>query len=508
MELSFQAWYTIFVVLAMFISLSFTKIRTEVAFLAVMVALLCGGVLDAKTTFSGFSSESVIVVAVLFVVISGLTYTGVLNWIVKNLMGTPKTHTGAIIRLMLPVATLSSLLSNTTVVALFINVVKIWSQKLNIAPSRLLIPLSYASGMGGICTLIGTPPNLIISGLYTEETGIKLSILTPTLCGLFCLTVGVLSMIAMQKLLPERKSPMHSSSMDDLNVELVVPSNHPAIGMTVEELSRKYNLKTNHIVISAIQRFDHELVYPVSAEEFIMGGDRLYAIGTPKNILRCVNECGMQCPNLEGVLETAAMEDSDSTSKKGLVSTFILIAMVALSAFKVLPLLNCCLLAATAMIITRCCTSSQAMKSIDWNIIIVFAGSVCIGKAIEQTGIAQAIANGLLEVCGTNPYVVLFCMCLVATFITEFISNTAAGAMFYPIAMSAATALSVNPLTFCVALMIAASSSFATPIGSPTHTLVYVPGGYKFSDFMKVGLLMNFIILFANIFITTIVFPL
>ena len=480
MELSFQAWYTIFVVLAMFISLSFTKIRTEVAFLAVMVALLCGGVLDAKTTFSGFSSESVIVVAVLFVVISGLTYT-------KNLMGTPKTHTGAIIRLMLPVATLSSLLSNTTVVALFINVVKIWSQKLKIAPSRLLIPLSYASGMGGICTLIGTPPNLIISGLYTEETGIKLSILTPTLCGLFCLTVGVLSMIAMQKLLPERKSPMHSSSMDDLNVELVVPSNHPAIGMTVEELSR---------------------VYPVSADEFIMGGDCLYAIGTPKNILRCVNECGMQCPNLEGVLETAAMEDSDSTSKKGLVSTFILIAMVALSAFKVLPLLNCCLLAATAMIITRCCTSSQAMKSIDWNIIIVFAGSVCIGKAIEQTGIAQAIANGLLEVCGTNPYVVLFCMCLVATFITEFISNTAAGAMFYPIAMSAATALSVNPLTFCVALMIAASSSFATPIGSPTHTLVYVPGGYKFSDFMKVGIIMNFIILFANIFITTIVFPL
>ena len=508
MELSFQAWYTIFVVLAMFVSLSFTKIRTEVAFLAVMAALLCGGVLDAKTTFSGFSSESVIVVAVLFVVISGLTYTGVLNWIVKNLMGTPKTHTGAIIRLMLPVATLSSLLSNTTVVALFINVVKIWSQKLRISPSRLLIPLSYASGMGGICTLIGTPPNLIISGLYTEETGIKLSILTPTLCGLFCLTVGVLSMIAMQKLLPERKSPMHSSSMDDLNVELVVPSNHPAIGMTVEELSRKYDLKTNHIIISAIQRFDHELVYPVSADEFIMGGDSLYAIGTAKNILRCVNECGMQCPNLEGVLETAAMEDSDSTSKKGLLSTFILIAMVALSAFKVLPLLNCCLLAATAMIITRCCTSSQAMKSIDWNIIIVFAGSVCIGKAIEQTGIAQAIANGLLEVCGTNPYVVLFCMCLVATFITEFISNTAAGAMFYPIAMSAATALSVNPLTFCVALMIAASSSFATPIGSPTHTLVYVPGGYKFSDFMKVGIIMNFIILFANIFITTIVFPL
>ena len=208
MELNFQAWYTIFVVLTMFISLSLTKIRTEVAFLAVMVALLCGGVLDAKTTFSGFSSESVVVVGVLFVVIAGLNYTGVLNWTVKNLMGTPKTLTGAITRLMLPVAVLSSLLSNTTVVALFINVVKLWSQKLHISPSKLLIPLSYASGMGGICTLIGTPPNLIISGLYTEETGIKLSILTPTLCGLFCLTVGVLSMIAMSLYIRYRQTSL------------------------------------------------------------------------------------------------------------------------------------------------------------------------------------------------------------------------------------------------------------------------------------------------------------
>ena len=122
--------------------------------------------------------------------------------------------------------------------------------------------------------------------------------------------------------------------------------------MTIEEISHKYNLKENHIVISAIQRFDHELVYPVAADEFIMGGDRLYTIGSPKNILRCVNECGMQCPNLEGVLESAAMEDSEKTSKKGIVSTLILITMVVLSAFKVLPLLNCCLLAAVAMIIT------------------------------------------------------------------------------------------------------------------------------------------------------------
>lgn len=117
------------------------------------------------------------------------------------------------------------------------------------------------------------------------------------------------------------------------------------------------------------------------------------------------------------------------------------------------------------------------------------------------------IAGGLLDVCGTNPYVVLTAICLVATFITEFISNTAAGAIFYPIAMSAAMSIGANPITFCIALMISVSSSFATPIGSPTHMLVYTPGGYKFSDFARVGLPMNFIILAANIIITPLVYP-
>ena len=117
------------------------------------------------------------------------------------------------------------------------------------------------------------------------------------------------------------------------------------------------------------------------------------------------------------------------------------------------------------------------------------------------------IANKLLSICGSNPYITLIAMCVVATFITEFISNTAAAALFCPIAISTATTLGVNPLTFCIALLIAVSSCVATPIGSPTHMLVYGPGGYRFTDFVKIGLPMNFIILAANIFITTLIFP-
>ena len=131
-----------------------------------------------------------------------------------------------------------------------------------------------------------------------------------------------------------------------------------------------------------------------------------------------------------------------------------------------------------------------------------------LGVAIEKTGIAERLATGLLNVCGTNPIVVMTAVCLVATFITEFISNTAAGAMFFPIMYQAAVQLGYDPKTFLIALMISVSSSFATPIGSPTHMMVYAPGGYRFSDFLRIGIWMNLIILAANLLITNIVYPL
>ena len=127
---------------------------------------------------------------------------------------------------------------------------------------------------------------------------------------------------------------------------------------------------------------------------------------------------------------------------------------------------------------------------------------------IQKTGIAEWLANGILDVCGTNPIVVMTAVCFVATFVTEFISNTAAGAMFFPLMYEAALKLGFEPFPFLIALMISVSSSFATPIGSPTHMLVYGPGGYRFSDFIRIGLPMNLIILAANIFIVNVVYPL
>ena len=584
-----HAWITIVTVLGMFTILLFTKWRSDIVFLGAIGVLFVTGVLDSKAAFSGFSSNSVVTVGVLFVVVAGLMHTGVLQCIVRYLLGTPDSYAKAVVRLMLPVAALSSFLSNTTVVSLFVNIVKMWSKKLNIAPSKLLIPLSYASGMGGVCTLIGTPPNLIISGLYEEETGVAMNILTTTIPGLFCLAVGVLSVIAMRRLLPDRKAPESAfESTDDYTVELLVPSDNPYIGMTLREAGLFH---VNGGSLIELYHFD-DVPSPVSEDEPIMGGDHLvYAgqideliemahshklvsadhhifsmsefedadyklrtayinfssslIGTTiggstfekdnnvmlaavarsgeriqeaprKVVLQAGDTLLLICPKSINV-NTFALKhdlhffDSDAVpniDSSTLISTIIMIAMVTISALGILPLLQCAFLAAAAMLLFRCCSMDQAMHAINWDILMVFAGSAVLGTAIQDTGIAERLANGILDVCGTSPIVVMTAICFVATFITEFISNTAAGAMFFPIMYEAADKLGYDPFPFLVALMISVSSSFATPIGSPTHMLVYGPGGYRFSDFMRIGLVMNIIILAANILIVNLIYPL
>ena len=584
-----HAWITIVTVLAMFSVLLFTKLRADAVFLGAIAILFVTGVLDAKEAFSGYSSTSVVVIGVLFVVVAGLTHTGVLQWIVKHLLGQPSSYSKAVVRLMLPVAALSSFLSNTTVVALFVGIVKMWSKKLGVSPSKLLIPLSYASGMGGVCTLIGTPPNLIISGLYTDQTGNVMNVLATTLPGLFCLFVGVLSVIAMRRLLPDRKAPETAfEATTEYTVELLVPSDNPYIGKKIAEAGIT-EVRGGRLI--EMIHFD-EVISPVPEDEPIMGGDRLVFAGQIDEILDLKKSHGFvnadhyvftmdevdrnrqlrtayvtfgsnlinttigqsnfekdnnltlvavarkgerinksprevvlqagdtllfECPPRLNInteqLSSLGCQFFDSTlipniGIKTLISSTIMIAMVVLSALSIIPLLQCAFLAAMAMLLFRCCNVDQAMKAINWDILMVFAGSVVLGLAIQKTGIAERLAFSILDVCGSNPIVVMTAICLVGTFITEFISNTAAGAMFFPIMYEAAEKLGYEPYPFLIALMISVSSSFATPIGSPTHMLVYGPGGYRFSDFMRIGLLMNLIILAANIFIVNIVYPL
>lgn len=586
--LSFAAWFVMFVIVLVFVLQICTKLPSDFVFLGGMCLLLVSGVIPASSVLEGFSSSTVVLIGALFVVVCGLVHTGFLQWVVRYCLGTPKTYKRAIARLMLPVAALSSFLNNTAVVALFTGVVRLWAKKLGIAPSKLLIPLSYASGMGGICTLIGTPPNLLISGFYTKETGIALSIFTTTLAGLFCLVIGVLSVIALNRLLPERKSPEDAlQGTDGYTMELMVPTMSSLVGKTIKEAGLD-NVNGGRLI--EIIRMDREVITAVDDEEFIFGGDRLIFSGNVEKMLEIrdsyqlvnathhvfsldeveknrklrmatvgyrssfignslCNTTFEEDNNLvlvaiarEGEVikgspreveikagDTLLMECSrhskaisfpqynllemESTSLykpdlRTLYSSLVMIAMIVVSSLGYLSLLQAAFVAAFAMIICRFCTIGQARESIDWRLLMIFAGSISLGTAIQETGIAQWISEGILSICNGSPIIALAGICLVGTFITEFTSNTATAAIFFPIAYQTAVNLDANPLTFCVGLMISVSSSFATPIGSPTHMIVYGPGGYRFSDFARIGIPMNLIIWAANIFITLMLFPL
>ena len=168
--MDWQSWYSLGVVAFCFGMLAFSRVSPDIVTSGGLTLVLVAGVLTPEEALAGFANEGMLTVAVLYVVVTGLTETGAVNWIVQNLLGRPRSATHAQARLMLPVATLSAFLNNTPVVAIFIPAVQDWARRHRLMLSRLLIPLSFASIAGGTCTLIGTSTNLVVNGLLTAET--------------------------------------------------------------------------------------------------------------------------------------------------------------------------------------------------------------------------------------------------------------------------------------------------------------------------------------------------
>ena len=376
-----------------------------------------------------------------------------------------------------------------------------------------------------------------------------MNVLVTAIPGLFCLAVGVLSVIAMRRLLPDRKAPESAfDTPSEYTVELLVPSDNKFVGDTLGEAGL-YHVKGGSLI--EMYHFDN-VPSPLNDDEFIMGGDHLVYAGQIDEILELKKTHGLVSADhhvfsmseldkhrqlrtafvtfgsrlIGRTIGNSKFEKENNLTLVAVAhrgkrlnevprqvvleagDTLLLECPSNLNALGVIPLLQSAFLAAAAMLIFRCCNVEQAMRAINWEILMVFAGSAVLGLAIQKTGIAEMLATGILDVCGTNPIVVMTAVCFVGTFVTEFISNTAAGAMFFPIMYEAAEKMGYDPFPFLIALMVSVSSSFATPIGSPTHMLVYGPGGYRFSDFMRIGLLMNLIILAANILIVNLVYPL
>lgn len=586
--LTIDAWITIATVVTIIGVMLFTKVRTDAVMLIAIGVLFVTGVLDAKEMCAGFSAGTVVVTGVLAVVMAGLRYTGVLQWMMKHVFGLPDRYYAALLRMMVPVSMMSAFISNTMLTVLFGNVLKRWARKLKIAPSKLYLPMVYAVQMGGVCTLIGTSTNIVVADLYESATGKTMNVFSILVPGALCLVVGIVFIIAVRRWLPDRKAPEEAfEAANDYTVELRVPSDNPNICKTLGEAGL-YHVKGGNLI--AIRHFDHDPAI-LSEDEFVMGGDRLVYTGQIDEILelkethnlvvsdhpiRSMNEINknyelriayvnfyskligktiggstierdnnvilvavarrgkrikaaprevvlqagdtllFECPrktntyasNLSSLLQFADFQEVVKIGPNAIVSSLIMTAMMILTALNVVSLLQGTVLAALAMLLFRCCTINQAMDSISWRALMSLAGAIVLGSAIAKTGIAQKIALAIISMVGTHPIWIMLGVCLAAMLITQLVENVAVTAMFFPIMYHAAMQVGYEPAPFLLALMIAANASYSTPIAAAPNMLVYGPGGYRFSDYMRIGIPLTIIVTITGVAAVILAYPL
>jgi len=589
--MTFEAWFTIAIVLACFFALALTRWATDVVLMFGLTVLLAIGILDPAQALAGFSNEGVITVAVLFIVSAGLKETAAIHWIAQTLFGKPKSIAHAQYRIMAPVAAMSALLNNTPVVAMLIPALNDWARKYQLSVSKLMIPLSYAAIIGGTCTLIGTSTNLVINGMLKTNTEHSTGLMMFELAwvGIPCVLITLFYVIVVSPwLLPERKPVIdYSEDARQYVTEMMVDKNSPLIGQTIEQAGLR-QLPGAYLV--EIER-KGRILPAVSPEEVLYEADRLVFAGVVDSMIdmqkirglthaadqlfkldaprkdRCLIEAvvsntfpllgktiregrfrtrynaaiiavarnGEQVQKKIGditlqpgdtlLLEThqdfadrhrnsrdfflvSRLDNSTPPShERAKTAIGILLGMVAVVTLGLMSMLQAGLLAAGLMIITKCLTVNNARKSIDLSILITIAAAFGIGYAMNLTGASSAIAEQLLGLTKDEPIIALALIFLLTATLTSMITNNAAAVLMFPIALALAEQLNVSFMPFIITIMIAASASFATPIGYQTNLMVFGPGGYRFSDFIKMGLPLTILIGITTILITPVIWP-
>lgn len=580
--------------------LAFTRIAPDGILVAGLTALLVVplptetgwrlGVFTPAEALSGFANPGAATVGVLFVVVCGLRETGTIDWLAERLIGRPRGLRRALARITLPVWGMSAFMNNTPVVAMFIPALQNLARRLNAAPSKFMIPLSYSAILGGTCSLIGTSTNLVVAGLVIAHTDLPaLGMFDITWVGLPASLVGLTFLLVVApKLLPDRRSAASIlANPREYMLELSVPEGSPLAGKTVESAGLR-NLPGCYLV--EIQR-EGEIIPAVGPEQVLRANDGLVFAGDVESIRDLQKLRGLapatdqvfklDSPRYRRLLFEAVISGTsplvgstirearfrnkyngavmavarqgqrvagkvgdirlrvgdvllieadpsfgerhegsrefllvraieDSTPRRHArapLALAILALMVIAATVEVVTMLEAALVASGAMILTRCCTISEARRSVDWSVLIVIGAALGLGKALDATGAAEGVAGGVLSLAGSHPWMVLIGVYVVTNVMTEVITNNAAVALTFPIALAAANALDVNFMPYVIAIMMAGSASFATPLGYQTNLMVYGPGGYSFFDFFRFGVMMNVLVGIVTCALTPLVFP-
>ena len=571
---------------AVVLALSFLRAGPDMVLLGGLTVLLITGVVTPEEALDGFRNDGLITVAVLYVVVEGLRQTGAVVFI-GQLLGQPSSLRAAQCRIMFPSALMSAFMNNTPVVAMMLPIVSDWGKKFRISVSRLLLPLSYAAILGGMCTLIGTSTTLVVNGLLPDEK--RLAMFDISWVGVPAAIVGLAYLVVFSKwLLPERK-PAFTRLNDprEYTVEMLVDSGSPLVGKTIEEAGLRH---LPGMYLMEIDR-DNHVMAAVSSSERLKADDRLIFVGIVESIVdlqkvsglkpatdqlfkldsprseRCLIEAVVSnsCPYIRMSIRAAKFRShynaaviavarngqrirkkigdielipgdtllleahpsfietqrnsrdfflvsrvEDSTPPRldrAWIARTILVAMVALVTTEQLSMLKASMLAAGLMIITRCCSGSEAKRSVDWGVLLVIAAGLGIGNGLKTSGTAVAIAEMLIGPVGQQPLLALAIVYGITMVLTNLITAKAAAVLVFPIAMAAAKSLGADDMPFAVTVMVAAAASFASPIGYQTNLMVYGPGGYRISDFVRFGGPLTLVIGVITVLIAPQVWP-
>ena len=585
-------------------------VRIEVTSIGVIIALGLSGILTPAEALSGFSSPAMLTVVAMLVLSAGLERTGVVDYLARRLSGPAQGGPSRILATVaVPVILLSAFINNTPVVALMIPVTMALARRSKVAPSKVLLPVSYISILGGTCTLFGTSTNLLVDGLYRQAGGPGLGVFEFTAMGLVYLAVGLVYVVFVApRLLPNRTglgellavqapgnfvtevvlregsryvdqplrvpfppngevkvlevvrdeepilSPPEDFQLraadvvflestaraihnvisdpdieggtaiaDEVRVRLhdvlageapedprAVLGDEASPPMPPVEHIRRVDLRMAEAVITPTSRFVGRRVrtlglnrkYGVQVlairrqgrqhqyqlrELRLRSGDVLLVQGDPTS-LRLLNEEG-EVLLMEGVERTLTFP------RKAPIAIAILTGVVLFATLGWAPLVLLSLAGVGLLFLTRCLDSRDAVNAVDPEVILLLAGTIPLGLAMESTGLAGRVATWLIAFGGTYGTTALIAGIYVMTsLLTEVLSNNATAVLMTPIGLGMAHALQIDPKPLLMAIAFGASASFSTPIGYQTNALVMGPGGYRFRDYLRVGLPLNVVL--------------
>ena len=494
----------------MLAALIMDKMRPGMILFSVVVLFLCTGILSPKEMLEGFSNKGMITVAMLFLVSEGIRQSGALTQVIKKLLPQEKTSVfKAQIRMLPSIAFISAFLNNTPVVVIFAPIIKRWASSVKLPATYFLIPLSYVTILGGICTLIGTSTNLVVHSMI-QEAGLKgFSMFELGKVGVFIAIAGIIYLFLFSsKLLPSDRPETSGNEEEEQNstlhlVEAVIGPRFPGINKRVGD----FNFKRHYgAAIKELRRSGH--TYTDLGNIRFREGDTLVVL-TDDSFIRTWGESSV-------FLMLANGKDYEPAGKKKRWFALILLLIMIIGATNgELPAIQRLLpegikldmfffvsITTVIMAWTKIFPPQKYTKYISWDILITIACAFAISKAMENSGVADLLASYIIGLSHSHgPYVLLAAMFIITNIFTELITNNAAAALSFPLALSISQQLGVSPMPFFVVICMAASASFSTPIGYQTNLIVQGIGNYKFTDFVRIGLPLNIITFLISVFV-------